>query len=694
MKRSILCVALLALAYVCFAAAGGATAVTSTPAKIPSAARTPTATSTASAVTAPVTMTVKPVPAGAGAYVPLFTSATKLEPPTIIDTPTAIITHVGDRGRDRHAREWWFHNYEHYLPKYWMDRTLSIEIIDTVPKGGKTVTFNIVSLAPLNLKDLRAFYEGKFSVAQYSSNEQAKETSPLHYTATVAMNTKERRPLKVGDRMEIEFSGFIQPPFDGGRTNYYGTTFLYIVGQGGMQPWEWHETIEDAHYWKRAADNAQEANRPITEASLDSFPLPELALSGGMTTGHENCSDEPKSRFDQMATNIAPSNTQPFVLGRRLVHTDFLTGVHSEPDNPIFVEQKGRLGPRYSAPSCATCKAAMPPEPGTPMLKYLVRVAADAKGTPHPKLGSILQPLATGGAAPEGGMTIDHWEFSNGTYADGTSYTLRKPVYKFSGPAPEFYSVRLSISKPAGMGLLEAADENAIAALAARNGGAMNIVADLETGQPRMGRYGYKAGVATLKQQVARRLNDAMSITTSVMPKADSGSEQVTVSAPANRLADADLENITRYYSLRSVPPRRDFRNPQVQKGETLFASSGCVRCHVPSLKTSPYAPMAELRNQTIHPYTDLLLHDMGNGLADTLGEGSASGAQWRTAPLWGEGLVAPATGGEAYLHDGRARDLREAILWHGGDAYNAKEAFRNMPAQDRTALVRFLQSL
>ena len=440
------------------------------------------------------------------------------------------------------------------LPRhYWIDRTLSIEIVDTVPKGGKSITFNIVSLAPLNLKDLRAFYEGKFSIAQYSSNEQAKETSPLHYTATVSMNTKERRPLKVGDRMEIEFSGFIQPPFDGGRTNYYGTAFLYIVGQGGMHPWEWHETIEDAHNWKRKTN--ADANTPITIASLDSFPLPEPALLGGMTTGHESYSDEPKSRFDQLATNISPINVQPFMLGRHLAHTDFDTGAHSEPDNPIFKEQVGRLGARFAAGGCSDCKGALPPDVGKPLLKYLVKVGSDAKGTPHPKLGSVLQPLAAKGTTPEGSVSISGWENVAGTYADGTAYTLRKPTYKFTGVTPEFYSIRLAISKPAGLGLFEAVDENYVASLAANNGGRMNLVTDPETGQVRMGRYGAKAGSVTLKQQIAKRLNDAMSITTTIFPKADRGSEQPDLDSPSHKLADADLENIFRYYSLR--PCRR-----------------------------------------------------------------------------------------------------------------------------------------
>ncbi len=231
-------------------------------------------------------------------------------------------------------------------------------------------------------------------------------------------------------------------------------------------------------------------------------------------------------------------------------------------------------------------------------------------------------------------------------------------------------------------------------ALAANNGGRMNLVTDPQTGQVRMGRYGAKAGQASLKQMVAKRLNDAMSITTTIYPKADRGSEQPDLDSPSYKLADADVENIYRYYSLRAVPPRRDFRDPEVQKGEALFASTGCDNCHAPTLKTSPYHPMAELRNQTIHPYTDMLLHDMGPGLADNMGDGIATGAEWRTRPLWSCGLVPGTLGGEAWLHDGRARNLSEAILWHGGQANGQKEAFRNMAAEDRGALIKFLKSL
>ncbi len=614
--------------------------------------------------------------AAVGKFVPLFNSATKLEPATIEDTPTALITRVADRGRDRHAREGMFRVYEHFIGFYFEFRTSTIEVVDTVAKGGDHVTFNMTSLVPLHGPNLRAFFEGKGTVAQYSQNTIAKQVDPLHYTQTFKYNSNERRPIKIGDRIEIEWSVFLdkgaihRPHPSEDRTAYYGTPLLYVVGTPGMQPWEGIGPYKD------------------------SFPLPALALNGGATTTHQNYSNEPKWLFDQLATNMAPIDAQPYMLGRRLAHTDFGDGSHSEPQNPVFTEMKGKVGARFSERSCIACSMAKPPAVGKPMLQYLIKVGSDAKGTPHPKLGSVLQPQAAKGVTPEGGVSISGWTTVEGTYGDGTKYTLQKPTYTFTGVVPEFYSIRLAISRPIGLGLIEAVDENEIAALAAKNGGHMNLVVDPQDGKVRMGRFGWKAGVASLRQQVARRLNDGLGITTTIYPKSDRGSEQADVDSDSNKLADADFENLYRYYALRAVPPRRDFRDEVVQKGEKLFASAGCANCHAPTLHTSPYHPMAELRNQTIHPYTDLLLHNMGEDLADTMAEGNASAKEWRTPPLWCTGVVPGVLGGEAYLHDGRARNLSEAILWHGGEAHTARQAFRDMPSDDRAALLKFLKSL
>lgn len=618
-----------------------------------------------------------PTHAALGSVIPLFGTGTTLEVQTVIDTPTALITRFGDRARDRHGRESQFHAYDHYLTWYWEARTAAIEIVDRVAKGGNDVIFNYTTQWPLSAPEFRAYFLGVNTVAEYYANISATRIDPTHYTAKVTTNNKENRAIQAGDRIEIEVSQFLATP-QHGRPNYYGTAVLYVVGQGGMVPWEG------------------------VGQYLDSFPLAEKGWQGGRTTLPYQYSAEPLDRFKQVAGNISPGNTQPFMLGRRLHHTDFGDGSHLEAGNPIFPEQVGKLGFRYTARSCFACHAengrALPPATGVSMLKSVVKVGSTAAGASDPNLGFVLQPLSTGGA-PEAGASITSWTTTNGTYGDGTPYSLRAPNYAFTGATPAFFSVRLA-PQLVGAGLLEAVPEGAIAALADSGdanadgiSGRMQTVTDPQTGQLRLGRFGWKAGQATLKQQLANALNNDIGVTTSIFPNPDRGSNQPNPGA-STELNNADLDDLYRYNALLGVSARRDLGAAQALLGETLFTTANCVKCHTATLTTSAYHPFTELRGQTIHPYTDLLLHDLGTGLADNLSEGGASGAEWRTAPLWSIGLTAGVSGGEAYLHDGRARNLSEAILWHGGEAQNSKEAFRTMSASDRAALLKFLQSL
>ena len=602
--------------------------------------------------------------------VPLFDEGTTAEPAATEETSDALITRISDRVRDRHARE--NGAYDHYLSFYWEERTVTIEFVDRVAKGGKEITVNITSLSPLNNPDFRCFFRGINTVAEYHHNVATRPVGKNQYTTTIRYNPIERRGLEVGDRMEFEFSPFLVAPKNG-RKNYYGTAALYIVGRGIVP---WHGKGE----------------------RLDSFPLPEKAWLGGHLTLPQQYSNEPRERFKQMATNLAPASGQPFMLGRRLHHTDFGSGKHSDQPNPPFNEHGDKLGPGYVAHSCIACHVnngrALAPAAGGPMYQSVVKVAADAKGTPHPKLGLALQPLSVTGN-PEAGVKLDGYTFIKGTYGDGTGYTLQKPRYTFTGITPEFYSVRLS-PQLVGLGLLEAVSENTILSLADpadadKDGisGRVQIVPDPETGQLRMGRFGYKATQARVRHQVASALSSDMGVTTGIFDRLDG-----ELAAAEPELAADGLANLTRYISTLGVSARRDLLDATALRGEKLFATAGCVKCHLPGLTTSPYHPLAELRSQQIRPYTDLLLHDMGAGLADNLGEHTASGSEWRTAPLWNIGLTAGVSGGEAYLHDGRARTLAEAILWHGGEGESAREAFRAMAAADRAALVRFLKSL
>jgi CxxC motif-containing protein (DUF1111 family) len=205
----------------------------------------------------------------------------------------------------------------------------------------------------------------------------------------------------------------------------------------------------------------------------------------------------------------------------------------------------------------------------------------------------------------------------------------------------------------------------------------------------RLGRFTPKANQAKVVHQIAYALNRDMGVTSSLFPILDG-----ETSAGPVEISEQDLDLLNRYVALLGVGAQRGVGNPEVARGKQLFTTASCVQCHTATLTTSAYHPMGELRNQTIHPYTDLLLHDMGPGLADNMDEEGASGSEWRTAPLWNLGLSAGVSGGQGYLHDGRAQTIEEAILWHGGEAETAKENFRTMSASDRAALVKFLQSL
>jgi CxxC motif-containing protein (DUF1111 family) len=321
-------------------------------------------------------------------------------------------------------------------------------------------------------------------------------------------------------------------------------------------------------------------------------------------------------------------------------------------------------------------------------------------GAADPLLGSSLQPLRTTGV-PEGGVKLASYTLINGKYGDGTAFQLRKPVFAFTGAVPSNFSVR-NTPPLIGMGLLGSVTEASILAMADPNdlngdgiSGRVQKVRDPETNVLHVGRFGWKAGKATVLHQIASALQSDMGVTNSVFPNPDCGSAQTGCAAAAVKIDRTDLDHWTRYISLLGVAARRNLDDVDVIRGEALFKSANCSACHMPTLTTGSETRFAELRSQTFHPYTDLLLHDMGKALAATLREGVALGNEWRTAPLWSIGLTAGAAGGaEAYLHDGRARTLAEAILWHGGEGFASKEYFRKLNAADRAALLKFLQSI
>lgn len=679
-----------------------------------------------------------------GDIVPLFNSGTALEPELVVEYPDRVETYFSDRGRDRHARERKLKSptpglseadmlkeleegsgYDHYLAHYWIQRTATIIIKDYVAKGGDRVDFDMYTQTPLGPKDLRVWFLGVNTVAEYYDNGYVGLVpgEVNHYRRSFGggasnYNNKEGRPIRIGDRMEIEVAQFLENPEPANsRTNYYGTVFLYMVGGGkgdqpyGIVPWEGRPTLDKDNNGNIRTCSANNTEFPCPTIN-DSFPLPQKAWLGGRATLPYQYSNEPMDHFKQLAGDMGGGNfvtgggnAQLFMLGRRLVHTNFSTGQHTErtADNEIFTEQIGKMGPRFYNSSCVGCHfnngRSIPRGIGETINNQAVKVGSNAAGAAHSLYGNSLQPFSTTGGSGIGEAQTQLSGYTGApNYADGSANNLQKPVYNFiNGTAPGFFSVRNS---PAfvGLGLLEAVPEADILALAnnqpAGISGRVSKVVDPVTGQTRLGRFGWKAAQSSLKTQIASALNVEMGVTTSVYSKLDCGTGQADCQTGAE-LNNTDLDLMVRYIASLGVPARRNMEDSQALRGEQVFAEAGCNACHVETLKTSQYAPFAELRSQTIHPYTDLLLHDMGPGLADSMGEGDATGAEWRTEPLWGVGLTRDVAGyREAYLHDGRAKTLNEAIFWHDGEAANARKAYVSRTQADKDALVKFLQSL
>jgi CxxC motif-containing protein (DUF1111 family) len=379
----------------------------------------------------------------------------------------------------------------------------------------------------------------------------------------------------------------------------------------------------------------------VAAADAPFSSLPPAARSGGDTT----VTDASRHAFGRSLANLRRERWPLLRSGKELF-------VRRWPAPP--------LGPLHNAVSCSGCHfldGRGGPGGETPVLLRLSVPGPDGGPLPEPRYGVQLQDRAVAGARPEGAVLLE-WKETRGRYPDGTRYLLRRPRWRLRELAhgPLHPETRLSPRIPpslVGLGLLEA----------------------VPTAAP--GRFGWKGSEATLLGQVTRALAE------------DLGLSELTAEEP-RRLAA--------YVRLLAVPARRGVERPEVRRGETLFRRIGCAGCHLPELRTDPAAPLPELAGQTIRPYTDLLLHDLGRDLADLRRDGRPDGAPssraWRTPPLWGLGLQGTVTGEVRLLHDGRARTAEEAILWHGGEARRARDGFRALPAADRAALLSFLESL
>ncbi|MBG5594459.1 c-type cytochrome [Pseudomonas aeruginosa] len=449
----------------------------------------------------------------------------------------------------------------------------------------------------------------------------------------------------------------------------------------------------------------------------DDEPLraePGEHLSGGATTVLQS----DRNAFSLPSANLAPSRRLDFSVGNSFFRNPWVIA-------PSSTTARDGLGPLFNTNACQNChvKDGRGHPPGADavsavsMLVRLLIPAGPADGKtllhqgviPEPTYGGQLQDVGIPGVAPEGKVRVDY-EPLKVRFEDGTEVELRKPILRISqlgyGPMHPQTMFSARVAPPMiGLGLLEAIPEEAILANADpddRNGdgirGRANQVWDAARQRTALGRFGWKAGQPDIPQQNAHAFANDMGLTSSLLPHDDCSAAQVECRrAPDGgepEVSDNIFAQVLFYSRNLAVPARRKVDDPQVLAGKRLFAQANCVACHVPAFTTGSDASEPELANQRIRPYSDLLLHDMGDGLADNRPEFLASGRDWRTPPLWGIGLTETVNGHTQFLHDGRARNLLEAILWHGGEAEAAKRHVLGFDADQRSALLAFLNSL
>ncbi|WP_211827803.1 di-heme oxidoredictase family protein [Kistimonas asteriae] len=454
----------------------------------------------------------------------------------------------------------------------------------------------------------------------------------------------------------------------------------------------------------------------MATGSVDySIPEPHEHLSGGKTTVF----NQSRNAFSLPSANMPVSRRLDFSVGNSFFRNLWVMA-------PASTDARDGLGPLFNTNGCQNChikdgRGHAPAGPDDNAVSMLIRLSIPAVTAAHkaqlktdgsipdPVYGGQLQDFSLTGVAPEGKIQVTY-SYQTVTFANGDTAELRKPSFTIEDKGyGEFHPDIMFSPRVAppmiGLGLLEAIPEHTLQAYADpddRNNdgisGRLNQVWDAEKQTTTSGRFGWKAGQPNLRQQNAAAFNGDLGITSSLFQKDHCTSSQQDCLSSINggdpELSEEILNFVTFYSRNLAVPARRNVDVPEVLRGKQLFNDVQCAACHIPQTTTAQLTDQPEQSGQTIWPYTDLLLHDMGEELADNRPEFLATGQEWRTPPLWGIGLTKTVNGHTEFLHDGRARNLTEAILWHGGEAEQSREHFVAMPRHDRRALLAFLESL
>ena len=484
------------------------------------------------------------------------------------------------------------------------------------------------------------------------------------------------------------------------------------------------QDLDDRHLPVVPRTAKEQARISAVTAPATDFTTPEKfeTKPGGATTVRAR---DTTDAFSLSSANMPFAREMDFKLGNGLFRKTWVAA-------PSSTKASDGLGPLYNARACQDCHLkdgrGHVPEPDGSAVSMFLRLSVPGGEVPgdisewlatqpDPTYGGQLQDFSAAGLPPEGRMVITYQD-QPVTLGDGSVVTLRKPVYSVAEPGygPMHPQIMLSprvAPQMIGLGLLEAipaADILAHADPGDADGdgisGRASIVPSSEFGVPMLGRFGLKGGAPTVKEQSAGAFSGDMGLSTPLNPDPHGECRMAQTDCRASAVGqepgtrdglevDAKSLELVAFYSRNlAVPERRKPDDPTVLRGKELFYQAGCPACHIPKFVTHRLKDRPEQSFQLIWPYSDLLLHDLGPGLADNRPEGRASGSEWRTAPLWGIGLTQTVSGHNELLHDGRARNLTEAILWHGGEAQAARDSFAGMTKADRDALLEFLGSL
>jgi len=634
---------------------------------------------------------------------------------TVVKNGVAVTTGV-IRVRRRHENDM---DFSKYNPFYWEGRATWFRIEDYTPRGERKIRFSLKTEWPQDYvphrgPDFSAIYTGdplahETLRSKFAINARMKHVGGFtHFEHTIDEGAFRAFPeqLKAGQLLTIEYRFFnneTHTPWKKQKERnpanlsaYYSEFFRFRIGQPGI-----------------LIDNYKHPN---------AMPEPERYTGGWTTTPTVRV--EPWRALQQQAFNLKPVNAQKFLLGRTWFHTDFTSGKHisdKSDDKPsVFfasMEQArgGLSGTAYNATSCNNCHVlnASAPLPATaggqPIHTTVAKAMNPQTGAAHAELGVQLQ---TSGEHREGDLLLTGYDTHTVKLDDGATVELRKPVFKVSR-SPAGKPVAISLRRPPaliGMGLLEAIPADDIRKQAQRGPDTVKGMVN-ETGGV-VGRFGWKASQPTVRAQIQDALQNDMAILSQGKTSLDTQGAK-----PGKSALPAEAVNLLEaYVALLGTPPRVRPNDPDVVAGSRVFQQIKCNACHRSTWRTGA-SHHQELQNQTIYPYTDLLLHDMGPGLADDAPGKTAK--LWRTAPLWGLKNVRDTTDdflqrfrpGDTnityqqtrnaasklpvqLLHDGRARSLTEAILWHGGEAEKSVEAYKKLTAQERKELEAFLWDL